>query len=596
MTASGIQSGGIATFSILVNGNMIPDELSALSVTVKNKLNTISSATITILDGEADTQAFAVSSSATFVPGNTITIKAGYDGNNKVIFTGIITGQSISINDQIGSSLEVECRDEAVKMVSGRKSKIFKAMKDSDIISSIISSYNGLSASVTTTEITVHEQVQYYVTDWDFILAMAESNGMMVKTQNNVVSVFKPDANTSPVLSVSYGEGLMEFNASLDAMTQTGGIKATAWDYKTQARATAEVKNSYSGPGNLSSATLASVPGNTNYGLSAPAPLNEQLAGWCNAQLVKSNYAKIQGTAKFQGTALAETGKYITMGGLSDRFNGDHLISFVEHEISEGNWITKIYLGLPPEWHTAQPEVAAPQASGLIPGIKGLVSGIVVKAYEDPDSQYRVQVHIPTIDENVYVWARLANFYATAGAGAFFYPEAGDEVIIGFINEDPRFPVILGSLYSSPSKRPGSGLEPSETNAVKSIVSRSGINISFNDENKIITVATPAGNTFILSDKDKMMSMADQNGNSIIMSENGISIKSSTDIKIEAPQNLSLTGSTGIQAKSVAGDVRVSGMNIRETAQMEYSAEGSLTAKVTAGMEVTLKGAMIMIN
>jgi phage protein D len=142
MTASGIQSGGIATFSILVNGNMIPDELSALSVTVKNKLNTISSATITILDGEADTQAFAVSSSATFVPGNTITIKAGYDGNNKVIFTGIITGQSISINDQIGSSLEVECRDEAVKMVSGRKSKIFKAMKDSDIISSIISSYN----------------------------------------------------------------------------------------------------------------------------------------------------------------------------------------------------------------------------------------------------------------------------------------------------------------------------------------------------------------------------------------------------------------------------------------------------------------------
>jgi phage protein D len=114
-TLNNISSGGVVTFSIKVNGETIPDELSAFSVHIEKKINRIAIAKIVILDGEADTGKFEASSSSTFLPGTPISIEAGYDSKNKLIFKGVITCQSIRIDNLIGSALEIECRDEAVK-------------------------------------------------------------------------------------------------------------------------------------------------------------------------------------------------------------------------------------------------------------------------------------------------------------------------------------------------------------------------------------------------------------------------------------------------------------------------------------------------
>ena len=173
---------------------------------------------------------------------------------------------------------------------------------------------------------------------------------------------------------------------------------------------------------------------------------NTDLNNWSKAQIVKSEYSKIIGEAKFQGTNLIDPGKYMTFNGLGDRFNGDYLISGVVHDLSDGNWISEVSLGLSPIWFTEEPDVMAPPASGLLPGARGLLNGTVKQIFGDPDSQYRILVDIPLFDTNGSgIWARLSNFYSTSGAGAFFLPEVGDEVILGFLNEDPRFPVILGS-------------------------------------------------------------------------------------------------------------------------------------------------------
>ena len=80
------------------------------------------------------------------------------------------------------------------------------------------------------------------------------------------------------------------------------------------------------------------------------------------------------------------------------------------------------------------------------------------------------------------------------------------------------------------------------------------------------------------------------------MSADGITIKSPKDISIEADQSLKLTGKQGVKISSSGGDVEVSGVNIKETAQSQYSAEGSMVAKINSGTELSLKSAMIMIN
>ena len=598
MSTTTINSGGIASFSVSVDGSTIPDESSVLKVHVEKGINRISTAIVTILDGEANTGDFEASSSATFVPGGAITIEAGYDGTNKVIFKGIITRQSIRIDSLVGSALEVECRDEAIKMVVGRKSLTYSKKTDSAIISSIIGNYSGLKADVTATSEEWPEQVQYYVRDWDFILARAEANGLIVTTLNNTVSVIKPDADTSSVLTIKYGDGLMEFNADLDSISQLASVQASTWDFKTQAVVSKQESNSYKGPGNLTSKTLSEVVGLSEYDLQTTAPLESaDLTNWSKAQLVKSDYAKIIGSAKFQGTDLVDPAKYMTFGGLGDRFNGDYLISNVRHDLSDGNWITEVSLGLSQHWFTEEPDVMAPPAAGLLPGARGLFNGTVKKMYEDPDSQFRILVNVPLFDQNGEgIWARLSNFYSTSGAGAFFMPEVGDEVVLGFLNEDPRFPVILGSMYSSTKIKPFNGLEPNEKNSLKAIVSKSGISVEFDDENKVFTINTPGKNTVILSDKDNQITMEDSNKNKIVMSSSGITISSPKDINIEADQKVNITGKMGIAAKSSGGDVTIDGLNIKETAEMEYAAKGNMTAKINAGMELTLQSTMIMIN
>ena len=89
----------------------------------------------------------------------------------------------------------------------------------------------------------------------------------------------------------------------------------------------------------------------------------------------------------------------------------------------------------------------APGASGLLPPIAGLQTGIVKQVAKDPGGQFRVALELPLLQmPGQLVWARLASFYASNKIGEVFYPEVGDEVVAGFMNQDPRYPVILGSL------------------------------------------------------------------------------------------------------------------------------------------------------
>ncbi|MBW4360924.1 type VI secretion system tip protein VgrG [Flavobacterium taihuense] len=599
MSNSTILPGGeIVTFSIKINGIAIPDVLSVLSVHIEKKVNRIPIAKIVILDGEANSGTFDASSSATFLPGATISIEAGYDSKNELIFKGIITSQSIRIDSLVGSALEVECRDPAVKMIVGRKSITYNNKKDSEIISSIIGSYSGLTSEVSTTTTTWPEQVQYYVTDWDYILALAEANGLIVTTINGKVAVNAPDSNTSSVLKVSYGDGLMEFNAKLNSITQLENVTSNSWDFKNQAILNGQATPNEAGAGNLSTKKLSEVIGLSAYQLQTSAPLETtDLNNWSKAQIAKSEYSKIIGEAKFQGASLIDPGKYMTFTGLGDRFNGDYLISGVIHELSEGNWLSTVNLGLSPNWFTEEPDVMAPPASGLLPGARGLLNGTVKQLFGDPDSQYRILVDVPVFDTNgAGIWARLSNFYSTSGAGVFFLPEVGDEVILGFLNEDPRFPVILGSLYSNSKIKPFTGLEPNEKNSIKAIVSKSGISIEFDDKNKIWTVATPNKNNIIISDKDQQITIKDQNQNSIVMSNSGIDMSSPKSINISAQEKVTIKGSQGIEIESNGGDVETKGINIKETATMQHTANGGTIAQVSAGMELTLKGAMVMIN
>jgi len=588
--------GSVITYAVKVNGNTIPDTYQILSIRIKQSINRISSATIVFLDGDPTTESFAISSSSNFVPGNDISISIGYDSENTSVFEGIVSKQSLRVENAEGPMLEVECKDKAVQMTIGRKSGAWQKTKDSDAISSLISGA-GLSAAVSATSTEIPELVQYYVSDWDFMLSRAEVNSMVVSTINNKVSVFDPTEQTSSVLTVTYGENLYAFHAELNALTQLAKVTASSWDYQNQKLQSAEVSNNLAGPGNLSSKKLSDVSKLSNFSLqTSAAQSSDELRTWAQAQMLKSELSKITGTVRLQGNATLLPGKYMELDGLGARFDGNHFVSSVHHELVDGNWITEADIGLSSLWFIQEHQIEAPPAGGNLPGIQGLFNATVKKIDGDPDNEYRVLVEVALFnDKAAGLWARLTNFYSTQGQGVFFLPEVGDEVIVGFLNQDPRYPVILGSVYSQKNK-PYSELTPNAKNSMKAIVSKSELRILFDDENKVLSLITPAKNTIVLDDKNKKISIQDENSNSIVMSASGITIKSPKTISIEADQTVSVKGSTGVTVTSSGGDVATKGVNITETANMQYTAKGNMEATVQGGVQLSLKAAMVMIN
>ncbi|MEI6306393.1 MAG: phage baseplate assembly protein V, partial [Deltaproteobacteria bacterium] len=167
------------------------------------------------------------------------------------------------------------------------------------------------------------------------------------------------------------------------------------------------------------------------------------------------------------------------------------------------------------------------------------------------------------------IWSRIATLDAGKSRGTFFRPEIGDEVVVGFLNDDPRHPVVLGMCHSSAKPAP----EPAkDANHRKGYVSREKMHFIFDDEKKVILLDTPAGNKLTLSEDNKGIVIEDQNGNKITLDDSGIKIESSKDMTLKA-----------------AKDIKIEGMNLDLKAQTAFKAAGTASAEVS-GASTTIKG------
>jgi Rhs element Vgr protein len=560
----------VCTAAILVEGKEIASEFHIVSITVTRELNRIPSATIYLQDGEASKATFAASNTAHFIPGKKIDLQLGYRSKNDSVFKGIIVKHSIKMRKN-ASLLILECRDEAVKMTSGINSRYFTDKKDSDIMEELIGLHK-LQKSITATKPDLKEVVQYEATDWDFLLCRAEANGLVVMVENGKITIAPPATNAEAVITVRYGVTLLELDAEIDARWQSTGIKASSWNAADQALVEVEAKEpSTTNNGNLTADSLAKVLSDKAHTIKHIGKLDEpELQAWANGRLLKERLAKIRGRAKFQGFAGILPNKLLEVTGIGERFEGKMYVSGVRHSFNNGNWETDVQLGLNTELFAETHNLRPLPAAGLLPAVSGLQIGIVTVLEDDPLGEDRIKVKFPLVGmDEEGIWARLATLDAGKERGTFFRPDVGDEVIVGFLGDDPRYPIILGACHSSANPAP----EPAKKdNHRKGYVSREKMKFNFDDDKKIIMLETPAGNKITLSEEDKGIVVEDQNGNKITLDDNGIKIESSKDLTLK-----------------VTGDIKLEGMNVEIKAQTNFKAEGTASAEVS-GASTTIKG------
>jgi len=565
------------TFTILIDGEEIPREYQVAALTVNKQVNRISTAKILLLDGDPASGDFEISNADLFMPGKEVEITGGYHSQEEPLFKGIVTGHGIKSRQNRPSLLTIECRHCAFRMSLYRRSGYFVELKDSDLFSRMAETYS-IDNDVEETSVEHAELVQYNCSDWDFLLIRAEANGRLVLTNAEQLKISAPDFTADAAQTLTYGATLLEFEAEIDARDQIASVSSKSWDSAGQELFSSDgTADDVQTPGNLNSDELAEVAEQEAPEQNSGAQLKEdELQAWADARLQKQRLAKVQGRAKCTGIDI-NPGDLVELQGVGERFNGNAFVSGVRHEFSGGPWTTDIDIGLPADWFAEKFPVSSPPAAGLLPAISGLQIGIVTAIGDDPDGEDRVRVKVPVISPDVDgVWARVACLDAGEERGTFWRPEIEDEVVLGFLNDDPRDAIILGALNSSAKPAP---LESSDDNHEKGIVTRSGMKMIWNDEKISLTIETPAGKKIVIDEDADSILLEDDYSNKLELNSDGISYESEGDITIKA-----------------AGDLKLEGMNVEVKGQLEMKAEGGTEAKLIGGAIAKVEAGVVMIN
>ncbi len=537
----------ICTITILSEGQKMDSAYQVLSVDISTEVNRIPCAHLILIDGSAAERKFAISDSVFFDPGKMIEIKLRYEAkpeSEKTVFKGLIITHSVEV-DAEKSVLTIEAKDKAVKMTQIRNTQVILKQTDTQLFKKLIQAHGLQTGEIANTKPEHQEIVQYDCTDWDFMLSRADVNGLLLVIENEKIAIKKIELSGSNKKTFEYGiDEIYNFEIEANAGGQYEEVGSITWDIKdqkmTQVR---QAKSTKLNPGDLDAKKVAADLGANTYILTSSASVTpEELQAWADAKMAKSRLSLIRGRVSVAGFTDVATLDTIEIKGVGKHFNGKTLVTGIRHRVNEQGWVTDVQFGLCADWFSARTDVAALPAAGLLPAVSGLHIGIVADFEEDPEKQFRVKVTIPALGEKQdALWARLASPDAGKGRGFFFRPEKGDEVVLGFFNEDPRQPVIIGALFSSKNTPPDS-FKLEKENKTKGLVTKKGTVIGFDDEKETVFIETPK-NKILLDEKEKKILISDANKNTITMDKDGITIKSGKDFKIEASGNVEIKGS-----------------------------------------------------
>ncbi|MDO8951516.1 MAG: type VI secretion system tip protein VgrG, partial [Draconibacterium sp.] len=549
------KSADLVTQKILIEGSELSNAYSVINIIVEKEINRIPTAKIILLDGDPASQDFELSNQDLFLPGKQVEIKAGYHSSEETIFKGIVVKHGLKIRSN-QSFLIIECKDKAVKLTIGRKSKYFYESKDSDIVDEIIGTY-GLEKDIEATTVQHKELVQYNVSDWDFCVTRAQANGKVCLVDDGKISVKKPDTSATEVETVSFGATMLDFDVEMDARNQFQKVTSYGWNAADQEIMEMEASDpAVSLNGNVSVGDLADVIGLSDLELkNGGASPDVTLQAWADAKTLFNQFSKTRGRVKFQGIPGVKPGTMLKLEGVGDRFNGKVYVSAIRHQITEGNWTVDAQFGINPTWFSETVNINDTPASGLLAAVNGLQVGIVTQLESDPNGENRILVRLPIIDTSEQgIWARVSTLDAGDNRGSFFLPEISDEVIVGFINGSPNDPIVLGMMNSSAKPAP---LTASDDNHEKGFVTRSEMKFIFNDDKKSVILETPAGKKITVDEDAGIIQIEDENSNILTMDSSGIAMESQGDISIKA-----------------MGDIKIEGTNITISATAQFKAEG----------------------
>lgn len=542
----------VYTLTITVDGQALSAEAELLAVDVRRSLNRLPAATLLFRDGDIAERKFPLSDAATFKPGALVKVEARWEdqsGSQAKLFEGLVVRHGIEAGQQ-GSVLRIELRDKAIALTRPRRSRHFSDKTDADAIKAIVGQA-GLSIDMPSTQATHRSLVQYDCSDWDWIVTRLEALGLVLAVDDGKLLVQAPELGSSAARTLKWGiDPLVDFQFDCDASGQDPDFAVEQWDLAKQAVQVAKgAPPPAPGQGSLRPKAAAQALGFKSATLRHLVPMvPEEAKQWADSQALRGQMALLRGRLSLDGDGKLKLLQTLALEGFGKRFSGQALVTGLAHRLDANGWRTDLQFGLADAPHHRRQDLAPAAAGGLLPAVSGLQLAVVEKVDADPDGEHRVQIKLPALgSEAAALWARLASPDAGKARGWVFRPEPGDEVVVGFFNDDPRQPVVLGSLFSGKQAPPEAVFDDSANNTKRGIVTRQGLSLCFLDGDKPkIELKTPGGASLVLDDEAKAVVLTDHHGNTVRLSKDGIELVSKKDLVLEAKSGKLGATATGI--------------------------------------------------
>ena len=186
-----------------------------------------------------------------------------------------------------------------------------------------------------------------------------------------------------------------------------------------------------------------------------------------------------------------------------------------------------------------------------------------------------------------------------------FHPEVGDEVIVGFEQNDLRRPVVLGGVWTGTDTNPLAAALPDENKkvAVRQIASFGGHIIEFGEMDPQGGQAGSGTHLKFTVKGGPVLRLGGDEATLTVDSGKPLTIKvGDAKITVDKQGNVAINSSQGITIKA-SQDVSIEGNNVKIKANMEASMEGSTKAglkgaqvEVNGSAQTAVKGGIVQIN
>jgi uncharacterized protein involved in type VI secretion and phage assembly len=559
--------------------------------------------------------------------------KDSVKGKSVTIFTGIILEiEGTKYQDAMNGVINIRGTSLDAYLDHDRHCRSFEDMGLDDIVRQVLQDYSSnlfdKTEIASKTKGSLPYLVQYNETNLDFLTRLARTYGewLLVTGINHFYFGEPPSAKAS----LLYGKDLHEFSFSMK--TATLGFNYTGYNYYTEESIKKESKILQPKMDNYMKFTAAASDDifSQDDDLYYNFPLSDKNADKEMEHAVKTDKrGRVSGINSCKGSSddcELSLGCIVKIEGLTDSGKSAKTISYGEYRIvslfhscdDAGNYLNSfealpVSIEIPPQTNTFLFPVCETQSA-------------VVTDTDDPEGIGRIRVKFYWQDsKSQSPWLRVSTPYAGNNKGFFFIPEIGEEVLIGFENNNAEKPYVIGALYNGKNKPDD---WKTSDNTKKGIRTQGGHTIIFNDSsgNEEITIYDTSNvNTITLSSHGKLLTIKcqgdikidaeninitankdytldvkgqikitsgkdtslDAGGNCKITASQSVDVKASQNVEVQASQNVELNASASLKA---------SGSSSAEISGATLTAKGSATAELSAGGQTVVKGGIVMIN